>query len=61
MANVAVMANKRSFITTAEVLGTDDYLVSDSGLFFAIMQSDGNLCVYRGSGPNNNHGLIWDH
>jgi hypothetical protein len=27
--------------------------------YFAIMKGDGNLCVYRGSGPNDNRGHIW--
>jgi len=35
------------------------YLVSANGAFFGILQSDGNFCVYRGSGPADNHGLLW--
>jgi hypothetical protein len=27
--------------------------------YFAIMQSDGNFCVYRGTGPADNHGHCW--
>ena len=34
-------------------------MVSNNGMFFAIMQSDGNFCVYRGSGPDDSHGLLW--
>lgn len=26
---------------------------------FLILQDDGNLCVYRGTGPNDNQGAIW--
>jgi len=42
-----------------EFLRTNQYLVSSNNAFFAIMQSDGNFCVYRGSGPNDNHGYVW--
>jgi hypothetical protein len=27
--------------------------------YFLILQDDGNMCVYRGSGPNDNQGNIW--
>jgi hypothetical protein len=27
--------------------------------YFLILQSDGNMCIYRGSSPNDNQGLIW--
>ena len=27
--------------------------------FFLILQDDGNMCIYRGTGPNDNQGLIW--
>jgi hypothetical protein len=27
--------------------------------YFAIMQSDGNFCVYSGTGPADNHGFCW--
>lgn len=47
------------FLTNNEFLATGDYLVSSNGLCFAIMQLDGNLCVYKGSGPDNNTGLVW--
>ncbi|NJM40979.1 MAG: Vps62-related protein [Anaerolineae bacterium] len=29
------------------------------GQFFAIMQSDGNFCVYKGTGPQDNQGWVW--
>jgi len=28
-------------------------------MYFAIMQGDGNFCVYRGSGPGDAHGYLW--
>ena len=49
----------KSYIQGNEFLKTRDYLVSDNGLFHAIMQSDGNLCVYRGGEPANNLGAFW--
>ena len=27
--------------------------------YFLILQDDGNMCVYRGGGPEDNQGLIW--
>jgi hypothetical protein len=27
--------------------------------YFLILQDDGNMCIYRGSGPNDNQGNIW--
>jgi len=49
----------KSYFQTLGRLHTNDYLVSDNGLFYAIMQSDGNFCVYRGSGPTNSAGTLW--
>ena len=44
------MANKGSSLATGAYLATNDYLVSANGLYFAIMQSDGNLVVTTGTG-----------
>lgn len=27
--------------------------------YFLILQDDGNMCIYRGTSPNDNQGLIW--
>jgi hypothetical protein len=32
---------------------------SDSGEYFCVMQNDGNLCIYKGSGPENNQGYVF--
>ena len=32
---------------------------SPSSNYFLILQDDGNMCIYRGTGPNDNQGLIW--
>jgi len=53
------VAIKGSFLTTDQFLNTADYLSAANGLFFAIMQSDGNFCVYRGAGPGDNRGYLW--
>jgi hypothetical protein len=29
------------------------------GYYYLILQDDGNMCVYRGTGPNDNQGGIW--
>lgn len=30
-----------------------------SSIYFLILQDDGNMCIYRGSNPNDNQGNIW--
>ena len=35
------------------------YSVNPDGNYFLILQDDGNMCVYRGTGPNDNQGFIW--
>jgi hypothetical protein len=53
------MAMRGSIISVEGFLSNEDYLQSPNGQYFAIMQSDGNLCVYRGSGPGDNRGGVW--
>jgi hypothetical protein len=53
------MANLGAVLTTNQYVTPSDYLGSSNGLFFAIMQADGDFCVYRGSGPTDNEGLFW--
>jgi hypothetical protein len=31
-----------------------------TGQFFAIIQDDGNFCVYKGTGPSDSHGFVWE-
>jgi hypothetical protein len=47
------MGNKGTFLAT-KFLQTNDYLTDGNGLFFACLQGDGNLCVYRGRDPGDN-------
>jgi len=35
------------------------YSVDGKGTYYLILQDDGNMCVYKGSGPNDNQGRIW--
>jgi hypothetical protein len=35
------------------------YSVDPASEYFLILQDDGNMCIYRGSGPNDNQGTIW--
>jgi hypothetical protein len=30
-----------------------------SSIYFLILQDDGNMVIYRGSGPNDNQGVVW--
>ena len=40
-------------------LSVNEYITNEAGTAFLIQQSDGNLVLYRGSGPTDNRGLIW--
>ena len=51
--------NKGSVLTEGQVLKTDDYLVSPSKDCYVIMQADGNLALYAGSGPTDQKGYLW--
>ena len=35
------------------------YSTEEDGNYFLILQDDGNMVIYRGSGPNDNQGTIW--
>ena len=35
------------------------YAVEPGGNYFLILQDDGNMCIYKGTGPTDNQGLIW--
>jgi len=32
---------------------------STDGNYYLVLQDDGNMCIYRGTGPNDNQGSIW--
>lgn len=48
-----------SIIGVNEFLAVGDYIQSPSSLYYAIMQGDGNFCIYRGTGPEDEHGYLW--
>jgi hypothetical protein len=54
------MSAKGNTLTNWTWLNVNDYLVSNNGSYFAIMQGDGNFVVYHGSGPSDNQGVVWD-
>ena len=41
-------------------LSVGDYIVSANGMFFAVIEADGKLRVYRGSGLERHQGLLWE-
>ena len=53
------MANMGDTLKTGQFLRAGDYLVSTNGLFYAIMQYDGNFSVFWGNGPTVNPTIIW--
>jgi hypothetical protein len=55
----ASFAHAKSTLLTGEMLKVGEYLVSDNQAFYVILQADGNLCVYKGSGPSDVMGLLW--
>jgi thioredoxin 1 len=54
------MTNKGSSLAIGAYLATNDYLVSANGLYFVIMQGDGNLCIYHGSDPAHQGAFVWN-
>ena len=41
-------------------LSVGDYIVSANGMFFAIIEADGKLRVYRGAGLERHQGRLWE-
>ncbi len=62
---VATMQSDGSFVN--RLSNANQYLYWNSGVapgsaagpYFAIMQVDGNFVVYKGTGPNNQGGVVW--
>ena len=44
-------------VGSAAIYATDN--LEDAGNCFLILQDDGNMCIYTGTGPNDNQGFIW--
>jgi hypothetical protein len=56
---VQPQAQNGGTLNVGAILRTNEYVVSPSKKAYAIMQDDGNLVVYRGSGPSDNQGYVW--
>lgn len=50
-------ANGKSSIPINSFLSVGEYITD--GSMFMIQQGDGNLCIYKGSGPSDNKGFVW--
>ena len=55
----ALASAKGSVLQPGQFLGVGDYLVAGNRQFFVVMQDDGNLVVYRGSGPGDQRDFLW--
>ena len=51
---------QRQHLRTGESIVTGQYLQSTNKKFYAVMQADGNLCVYAGT-PDRPTGNLWCH
>lgn len=49
----------RSFLTTGAYIRQGQFITSPSRTCFVVLQTDGNLCLYSGTDPAHNTGLIW--
>lgn len=52
-------AGVRYSLSNKEYLRTNEFLCSRNGFFFAVLKPDGNLAVFRGSGPKDSQGYLW--
>ncbi|MGA2667645.1 MAG: hypothetical protein ABSF32_01875 [Ignavibacteria bacterium] len=50
---------QKSTLKTNERLNGGEYIVSPSARYYLIMQHDGNLVLYEGSGPSDSHSVYW--
>lgn len=49
----------RATLPMNQLLAVGDHIVSDNGLFFALLQADGNFGVYRGIDAAREHAMLW--
>ncbi|GIH25307.1 hypothetical protein Aph01nite_36170 [Acrocarpospora phusangensis] len=54
------LPGKGAWLSAGQYLTVGDYLVAANGQYFAIMQSDGNFVIYRGSGPSQQGAFVWN-
>jgi hypothetical protein len=55
----AQSANGKPLIQVNQYLRASEYLVSSNGAFYAQVRNTGNICVAKGSGPNDTFGDLW--
>lgn len=58
----AILTNKGSLSivkNNLSIYSTPVPSTSSSDVYYLILQDDANLCIYSGTGPNDNRGLIW--
>ncbi|HEX7840569.1 MAG TPA: hypothetical protein VF469_23985, partial [Kofleriaceae bacterium] len=48
-----------SVLAVGQSLRVGDYIQSPGKTCFAVMQSDGNFCIYAGPDPGTNRGFVW--
>ena len=54
------MARKNAYLIPGQFLLEGDYMVASNGIFYAILQGDGNFVVYPGTGPDGRQGgALW--
>lgn len=51
---------KGPHLTAGQSITANEYLQSKNNRYYAIQQTDGNLCVYKGT-PQGSQGLLWCH
>jgi hypothetical protein len=49
----------RRYLGTDDILRVNEYVRSQDGRYYVILQIDGSLSVHRGSGPSDDHGVTW--
>ena len=62
LATGALAQNKGTRLNTNDFLDVGEYIVSnvpDRYKHFLVMQGDGNLCLYKGTGPSDQRGYVW--
>ena len=52
-------ASNTNVLNMGNIIPVGGHLVAHGRQFYLTMQQDGNLVVYRGSGPNDNRGFVW--
>lgn len=58
-ASVTHAAPPKDWLYAGEYLRTGEYIVAANRQYFAIMQTDGNFVIYKGSSLADNRGPVW--